>query len=111
MTPPADSDTQRAIGRIEGQLTGIIATLVRQDSRAQSRDELLQEIDSRTAAVEEKVKVIPKLANDVSNIQQMARDGKMTGKGVMLGFGLATAAGGATLATVAKQIWLALTGA
>lgn len=108
---PADNETQRAIGRIEGQLTGIIATLVRVEERAETRDKLLQEIDSRTVKVEGQVKVIPRLAEDVSGIQQMARDGKMTGKGVMLGFGLATAAGGATLATMFKQIWLAIVGA
>ena len=97
---PADNETQRAIGRIEGQLTHIIATLDR-----------VEEIHNRTVHVEHQVKSIPALVKDVADIQQMARDGKMTGKGVMLGFGLATAAGGATLATMAKQIWLALTGA
>ena len=107
---PTDNETQRAIGRIEGQLTGIITTLVRQEERAHARDELLQVIEGRTVHVEDQVKTIPRLARDVADIQQMTRDGKMTGKGVMLGFGLATAAGGATLATMFKQIWNALAG-
>ena len=51
------------------------------------------------------------LAGHVSGLQQMVRDGKMQGKGILVGFGLATAAGGATLAAFFKQIWLAFFGA
>jgi hypothetical protein len=107
----ADTELHRSLGRMEGELEGIVATLKRVDERSAARDATLQEMAARMGTMEHEVKRIPELVEDVSGIRQMARDGKMTGKGVLLGFGLATAAGGATLATFFKQVWLALFGA
>lgn len=95
----------RALGRLEGQLAGVVATLQRVDERSVQRDGKLSELVTRVARVEEHAERMSGVADHVHGLQQLVRDGKMQGKGIMLGFGLATGAVGATVATVIKQIF------
>ena len=106
-----DSELHRALGHLEGTLEGIRATLDRVDKRSAARDETLGDLASRMEAMESHAARMTEVAGHVSNLQQFVRDGKMQGKGILLGFGLATAAGGATLVAFAEQVWLSLFGA
>lgn len=106
----SDDSVERAIGRIEGKLEGVLATLHRVDQRSQARDETLQEMSGRLGTLEEHAERMTKVAEHVTGLQQFVRDGKMQGKGVLLGFGLATAAGGATLAAFFKSIMTSIFG-
>lgn len=90
---------------------GVVATLERVDKRSLARDETLQDLASRMETMEAHAAKMTEVAGHVSGLQQFVRDGKMQGKGILLGFGLATAAGGATLVAFAKQLWLSLFGA
>jgi hypothetical protein len=107
---PGDSELHRALGRLEGELAGITATLKRVDERSAKRDELFQEIMDRLAAQEAHAVHMTKVAEAFKSLQQAVHDGKMQGKGILLGFGLATAAGGATLAAFFKQMWTSIFG-
>jgi hypothetical protein len=107
----SDGELHRALGQLEGKLDGITATLKRVDDRSSKRDELFQEIMDRLSAQEAHAAHTTKVLEAFKVLQQAVHDGKMQGKGILLGFGLATAAGGATLAAFFKQIWLSLFGA
>lgn len=104
-------DLHRALGQVEGKLDGITATLKRVDDRSAKRDDVLQEVVGRLGTLEEHAERMTEVAENVGSLQQLVRDGKMQGKGILVGFGLATAAGGATLAAFFKQIWLSIFGA
>jgi hypothetical protein len=110
MAPPTDGELHRVIGQLEGKLDGITATLKRVDERSAKRDELFQEVVDRLSAQEAHAQHMTEVARAFKALQQAVHDGKMQGKGVLLGFGLATAAGGATLTAFFKQLWLALPG-
>jgi hypothetical protein len=106
-----NTELHRSLGRMEGQLEGILATLARVDARSAARDATLEEIMDRLSAQEAHAAHATKVLEAFKVLQQAVHDGKMQGKGILLGFGLATAAGGATLAAFFKQIWLSIFGA
>ncbi len=101
----ADVEVNRAIGRIEGQLEGILATLKRVDDRSAARDGAFESMSDRLAVLEEHQRQMIVVAKDVSSIQQAIRDGKMQGKGILIGIGLAGGAGGAAVATFFRGLW------
>ena len=103
-------DLHRALGQVEGKLDGITATLKRVDDRSAKRDDVLQVVVGRLGALEEHAERMTEVAANVGSLQQLVRDGKMQGKGLILGFGLATAAGGATLVAFFKTIMASLFG-
>lgn len=100
-----DMDLNRAIGRMEGQLEGVLATLKRVDERSAARDGAFEEMADRLAALEEHQRSMVIVTNQFNALQQAIRDGKMQGKGILIGIGLAGGVGGATAATFFKGIW------
>ena len=103
MTTEANID--RALGRLEGKLEGITATLKRVDDRSAARDGQFEEMADRMAALEAHAKSMVLVTNEFNALQQAIRDGKMTGRGVVLGVAMAAGAGGATVATFFKGLW------
>ncbi len=99
-----ENTIERALGRLEGQLDGVVATLERVDKRSAARDEKMHELVTRVTKVEEHAEKMTEVAGHVTGLQQLVRDGKMQGKGILLGFGLATGAVGATVATFIKHL-------
>ena len=108
---PENGEINRAIGRIEGQLQGITATLERVDRRSAARDETLQQMDDRLAKLEVQSETTVVVTQEFNALQQAIRDGKMQGKGIAIGIGLAAGAGGATVVTLFKNTWPSIFGA
>lgn len=106
----ADVEVNRAIGRIEGQLEGILATLKRVDDRSAARDGAFEDMTDRLAALEAHQKSMIVVTQEFNALQQAIRDGKMQGKGILIGIGLAGGAGGAAVATFFKTIWATVFG-
>ena len=105
-------DFGRALGQVEGQLKGIAATLVRVDQRSIARDEDIAKIHDDlsalmldVASLKQHATRMVEVTNQFNALQQAIRDGKMQAKGFSIGVGFAAAAGGATVATAAAQIW------
>lgn len=106
---------EQSVGRIEGQLEGVAATLDRFDS-------LLEKLDARGVVRDEEFKIMSddiselkrhaedmiKVKSEFTALQQFLRDGKMTGKGVVIGLTIAAGTGGAAVAVFFRQIvtWL-----
>ncbi len=111
MAPQQTDSIERSIGRIEGQLEGIVATLKRVDDRSAARDSTLESVLDRLDTMEAHAEAMSKVAADFNLLQQLLRDGKMQAKGVLIGVGLAAGAGGATLATFFKGLWTWVSGA
>lgn len=88
---------ERALGRLEGQLGGVVTALGEVKSA-------LHDLAPRVTKVEEHAEKMTEVAGHVTGLQQLVRDGKMQGKGILLGFGLATGAVGATVATFIKHL-------
>lgn len=101
----ADSGVERSIGRIEGKLEGIVATLKRVDDRSVARDQTLESVLDRLDTMEAHATAMAAVAKDFTDLKQVLRDGKMTGRGIVLGVALAAGAGGATVATFFKGLW------
>ena len=106
-----DTEIHRALGRMEGKLEGITATLERVDKRSAARDETLQQMDDRLAKLEAQSETTVIVTKEFNALQQAIRDGKMQGKGIAIGIGLAAGAGGATVVTLFKNAWASLFGA
>ena len=94
---------ERALGRLEGQLGGVVTTLGEVKSA-------LHDLAPRVTKVEEHAEKMTEVAGHVTGLQQLVRDGKMQGKGILLGFGLATGAVGATVSTFIKHLLVAAAG-
>jgi hypothetical protein len=106
---------EQSVGRIEGQLEGVAETLDRFDS-------LLEKLDARWVVRDEEFKIMSddiselkrhaedmiKVKNEFTALQQFLRDGKMTGKGVVIGLTIAAGTGGAAVGVFFRQIvtWL-----
>lgn len=101
----SDSDVNRALGRLEGQLEGIVATLKRVDERSAARDGAWDEMADRLAALESQAKTMVVVTQEFNALQQAIRDGKNQGKGILVGIGIAGSAGGAAAATFFKGLW------
>jgi hypothetical protein len=99
------SSLERSIGRIEGQLEGIVATLKRVDDRSAARDGTLESVLDRLGAMEDHAETMKAVATEFNTLRQTIRDGKMQARGVLLGVGLAGGVGGATVATFLKGVW------
>jgi hypothetical protein len=106
---PANT-VERSVGRIEGQLEGVVATLKRVDDRSAARDGQFEEMSDRMAALEIHAKSMVLVTNEFNALQQAIRDGKMAGRGIVLGVAMAAGAGGATVATFFKGLWAWLGG-
>lgn len=111
MTPRQESSIERSIGRMEGQLEGIVATLKRVDERSSQRDEVLSDLLDRIEAMETHSKQMSAVADAFAALQQAIRDGQMQAKGVLIGVSLAAGAGGATVATGFKWLYGLIVGA
>lgn len=103
MSPAREDSIERTLGRLEGQLDGVVTTLGEVKSA-------LHDLAPRVTKVEEHAEKMTEVAGHVSGLQQLVRDGKMQGKGVLLGFGLAAGTVGATVATFIKQLFGAAAG-
>lgn len=103
MVSGREDTIERALGRLEGQLGGVVTTLGEVKSA-------LHDLAPRVTKVEEHAEKMTGVASNVDGLQQLVRDGKMQGKGILLGFGLATGAVGATVATFVKQLFGAAAG-
>jgi hypothetical protein len=110
MAAQGDSSVERSIGRIEGQLDGIVATLKRVDERSAARDGTLESVLARLDAMETHTDTIRKVSTDFGALQQTLREGKIWAKGVLIGVGLVAGAGGATVATFFKGLYTWATG-
>lgn len=110
MTAVADSDLSRALGQVEGQLKGILATLDRVDKRSAARDEAFELMKDDIAALKEHAQSMIVVTQEFNKLQQAIREGKATSKGIIIGIGLAGGAGGAAVATFFKNIWAAIFG-
>ena len=106
-----DANINRALGQIEGQLVGIVATLKRVDERSVARDSTLESVLDRLETMEAHAEAMAAVAKDFGALKQVLRDGKMTGRGIMLGIALVAGAGGATVATFFKGLWAWMGGA
>lgn len=100
-----DPDVNRALGRLEGKVEGMAATLSRVDMRSAARDEAFDVFSDRLGALEEHAKSMVQVTNQFNALQQAIRDGKMQGKGILIGISLAGGAGGAAAATFFKGLW------
>lgn len=106
---------EQSVGRIEGQLEGVAATLDRFDSllekldaRGLVRDEEFKTMSDDISALKRHAEEMTKVKSDFTALQQFIRDGKMTGKGVVIGLTLAAGTGGAAVGLFFRQIvtWL-----
>lgn len=113
---PNDTDWARAVGRLEGELKGIVATLSRVDERSAARDEAFEEMRDQLRGVLTAISVLQKQASDqilVTNefnaLQKSIREGYIQAKGISKGFtlGIAAAAAGtgAAVAGVGRELW------
>lgn len=104
------TELSRALGQVEGQLKGILATLERVDARSAARDDAFDEMRHDIAALKEHAAEMIVVTDKFNALQQAIRDGKMQGKGILIGIGLAGGAGGAAVATFFKSLWAFLIG-
>jgi hypothetical protein len=104
-----DVDVNRALGRLEGQLEGIVATLKRVDERSAARDGTWEEMVDRLVALEAQAKTMVIVTQEFNALQQAIRDGTNQAKGISKGFGLgiafAAAGTGAAVAGLGKELW------
>ena len=104
-----DIDVNRALGRLEGQLEGIVATLKRVDERSAARDGAWEEMVDRLVALEAQAKTMVIVTQEFNALQQAIRDGTNQAKGISKGFGLgiafAAAGTGAAVAGLGKELW------
>lgn len=100
-----DTNLNRALGRLEGQLEGIVATLKRVDDRSAARDKTLEGVLERLDTMEAHAEAMAAVAAEFSLIKQIIRDRKMQGKGILIGIGIAGGVSGATVAAFFKQLW------
>lgn len=110
MTPRQETNMERSLGRLEAQVEAAIATLARVDKRSEARDEAFQEMRDDIALLKKHAQDMVVVTNEFNALQRAIRDGKMTGRGIIIGVGLAGGAVGATVATFLKTIWVALMG-
>lgn len=117
----SENNINRDIGRIEGQLQGIVATLARVDERSAARDEAFEEIRNQLNAMASNIATLQKQAADqvlvtaeFNALQRTIRDGQMQvkgfGKGLTAGIWAAAAGGGALAATGVQKIYAFFTG-
>jgi hypothetical protein len=106
---------EQSVGRIEGQLEGVAATLDRFDSllekldaRGVIRDEEFKAMRDDIAELKRHAEEMTKVKNEFTALQRFIHDGKMTGKGVVIGLTIAAGTGGAAVGVFFKQIvtWL-----
>ena len=107
----ADSELHRLVGRLEGTLGGIRATLDRVDKRSAARDVKIDEMADRLGSLERQSKTTEIITQEFNALQQAIRDGKKIGKGITIGVGLAAGAGGATIIALFKNVWVSIFGA
>lgn len=111
-----DADVNRALGRLEGKVEGLAATMSRVDVRSAARDEAFEEMRgdlaamaSDIAALKDHQKSMIEVTAKFNALQQAIRDGTMQAKGISKGFGLgiafAAAGTGAAVAGLGKEIW------
>lgn len=114
-------DMSRALGHLEGQLAGIVATLARVDERSAARDAAFEGIRHELRVVAADISTLKKQAADqlivteqFNALQQAIRDGKNQAKGISKGIGIgiaiASASGGAIVAGTGRLIWNAIVG-
>lgn len=110
------TDMNRDLGRLEGKIEGIVATLARVDERSAARDEVLEALRDGFAAMSRDMADFKKHQADMvivtqqfNALQQAIRDGKNQvkgfGKGVTAGIWLAAASGGAATVAFGQKVF------
>lgn len=110
MTLRQETNVERVLGRLEAQIEAMGETLDRLDTRSGARDSKIEDMSGRLWSVEKKVEMAVAMREEFSALQRALRDGRMQGKGVLMGIALSAGAGGAAAATVFKTLWAWLTG-
>lgn len=105
MTARQETNVERVLGRLEAQVEAVAETLERLDTRSEARDSKIEDMSGRLWSVEKKVEMAVAMRDDVTALKQLLRDGKMQGKGMLMGIALSAGAGGAAAATAFKTIW------
>lgn len=109
-------DVKYALGRVEGELKGFVATLSRVDERSAARDGAFDELRSDfstmasdIAALKDHAKAMIVVTQQFNALQQAIRDGTNQAKGISKGFGMgiafAAAGTGAAVAGLGKELW------
>jgi septal ring factor EnvC (AmiA/AmiB activator) len=110
MTPRQETSLERSVGRIEAQLESVTAALGRVDQKLDAADDWRHEVRERLEKMEARSAHMDHVSSAFAALQQSIRDGKMQGKGVLIGIGIAGGAGGAAVATFFKGLWASIMG-
>lgn len=102
---------ERTLGRLEAQMEVLLETVKQINTNLANADLSREEMRSDIRGLQEHAKEMIEVAERFKALQQMIRDSRMTGRGVMIGIGLAGGAVGATVATFFKTLWAAIFGA
>lgn len=105
MTPRQESNLERTVGRIEGQLENVMDRMENIIAKLDHADEWRHEVKIRLEAVECHNSKMGHVAEAFNALQQSIRDGKMQARGMVIGVGLAAGAGGATMTAIVQRVW------
>lgn len=111
MTPRTESNLERTVGRIEGQLESVITSLADVKQTLETAHEWRHEVKTRLEQVESHGRQMSEVADSFTKLQQSIRDSRNQAKGVVVGIGLAAGAGGAALTTALQKLWMLFVGA
>lgn len=110
MTPRTETNIERTVGRIEGQVEHLVTEVAMVRKALESAEEYRHEVKARLERVESHGRQMSEVADNFSALQQGIRDGKMQMRGVIVGIGLAAGAGGAALTTALQKLWILFVG-
>lgn len=111
MNPRTETNIERTVGRIEGQLEHLVAEIAMVRKELEAASDYRHEVKARLERVEAHGQQMTQVADNFSTLQQGIRDGKMQMRGVVVGIGLAAGAGGAALTTALQKLWILFVGA
>lgn len=112
-----ETNTERALGRMEGKMEGVVEALNRlekmseqRDAAGAQRDKMLAEVTERLAKMEDHAQKMATVVSTVDALDKFVNNFKLQSKAFILGFGVASGAAGAALVAGVSKLYLLLFG-
>jgi reverse gyrase len=106
MTPRQETNLERAVGRIEGQMEALTAAMTTFSATVTTKldaaDEWRREVKSRLESVEDHGKHMSLVAEAFNALQASIRDSKMQARGFVIGISVAAGSAGAAITSFIK---------
>ena len=112
-----ETNTERALGRMEGKMEGVVEALNRlekmheqRDAASAQRDKMLAELTERLTKMEDHAHKMIDVVDTVTALNKSVTSFKLQSRAFVLGFGVASGAAGAASIAGINKLYLAFFG-